>query len=237
MTTADLLEGMSSFEIPQVRCKALKVINDYFMPPVLKSLGRKAFLLIPDPRMSCQDYREGQAQKILAYAQALQYWAEKANPPKPDKPHLLVRYIHELRWAMRPFTTFTNGAIFRGTTLRPGILEEGATEPGTIKTTQTPMLERRPATSPEKLATPSAEEPDVSATASGEPTDEPTRDLATSPTPLETDKKATESPPHELPSWTQIHSSHLVTPVGQVPSSLGNMRRHCQSHSSSSRRA
>ena len=30
---------------------------------------------------SCQDIREGQYQKTVAYAQALQYWAEKSNPP------------------------------------------------------------------------------------------------------------------------------------------------------------
>ena len=60
------------------------------------------------------------------------------------------------------------------------------------------MPERGPATSMEKLATPSAEEPDVLATASGEPTAEPTRGLATSPTPPETDKKV-KSPPCELP--------------------------------------
>ena len=30
-----------------------------------------------------QDFREGQSQKTLAYVQALQYWAEKANPLMP----------------------------------------------------------------------------------------------------------------------------------------------------------
>ena len=61
----------ASFEIPQVRCKALKVINDYSLPPTLKCFSRKAFLPIPDPRMPCQDYREGQPQKTLAYEQDL----------------------------------------------------------------------------------------------------------------------------------------------------------------------
>ena len=97
------------------------------------------------------------------------------------------------------------------------------------------MLERRPATSPERPTAPSAEEPDVLATASGEPTAVLTRELAAPPTPLETDKKVEESPVCEFPSWTAIHPSHPVTPVGQVPSSLGNLRQHCQSHSSSRR--
>ena len=124
----------ASFKIPWVRCKALKVHNDYSSPLTPKCIGRKAFLPIPDPRIPCQDYREGQLQRILANAQALQYWAKKANPPKPDEPHLLARWVHDLRWAMRPFTTFTDGAVFGGTTLRPGILGEGATKPSTTET-------------------------------------------------------------------------------------------------------
>ena len=85
--------------------------------------------------MPCQDYREKQPQRTLVYALALQYWAKKANLPMPDKPCLLARSIHELRWAMRPFTTLTYGAVFGGTTLRPGTLEEEAIEPSTMETT------------------------------------------------------------------------------------------------------
>ena len=146
--------------------QGLKVSNNYSSPPTLKCIGRKAFLLIPDPRIPCQDYREGQPQKTLAFVQALQYWAKKANLPKSDKLCLLVRCIHELRQATRPFFTFTDGAVFEGTTLKQGTLEEEATKPSTAETTGTPLLERRPATSPEKLTTPSAEGPDVLATAS-----------------------------------------------------------------------
>ena len=143
----------ASFKISWVRCKALKVCNDYSSPPAPKCVGRKAFLPIPDPMIPCQDNREGQPQKTLAYAQALQYWAKKASPPKPDEPCLLARCVHELRQAMRPFTTFTDGAVFRGTTQRQGILEKGAAKPSTMETKQTPMLKRRPATSPERLTT------------------------------------------------------------------------------------
>ena len=150
----------ASFKIPWVRYKALKVSNDYSSPPALKCISRKAFLPNQDPRIPCQDYREGQPWKTLAYAQALQYWAKKAKPPKPDKLHLLARCIHELRWAMRPFTTFTDGAVFKGNTPKQGTSEEGATKPGTMETTQTPMPEMRPPTSPEKLDVLLAEEPD-----------------------------------------------------------------------------
>ena len=207
----------ASFEIPQVRCKALKVCNNYSSPPTPKCISKKAFLMIPDPRIPCNNYREGQPQKTLAYAQALQYWAISLNLPKPEELHFLVRCVHELRQTMRPFTTFTDGAVFRGTTLRLGILEEGATKLSTMETTWTPMAERRPATSPERPTPLSAEEPDVLATASGELAAELTREPAAPPTPLETDKKVRESPACELPSWTEIHPSHPVTSVGGSP--------------------
>ena len=145
----------------------------------------------------------------------LQYWAKKANPPKPDELHLLARCIHELRQAMRPFTTFTDGAVFEGITPRQGTLQEGATKPSTMETTQTPVPERRPATSPEKLTTPLAKELDIPVTASGELAAELTKELAAPPTPPEMDKKVKESPACELPGWTEIHPSCLVTPVGE----------------------
>ena len=138
---------------------------------------------------------------------------------------------------MRPFTTVTDGAVFGGITLRPGILEEGATKLSTTETTQTPMPERRPATSPERPTALLAEEPDITATASGELATEPTRELAVPPAPPETDKKVRKSPAHELPGWTEIHPSPLGTPVGWVPSSLNDLRQHHQSCSSSRRRA
>ena len=83
-----------------------------------------------------------------------------------------------------------------------------------METTQTPIPERRPVTSPEKPTILSAEEPDILATASGEPAAVPTRKLATPPTPQETSKNVEESPASDLPSWTEIHPSCPVTPVG-----------------------
>ena len=67
----------ASFEVPQVRCKALR---DYTMPPAPKCVQRKMFLLVPNPHLPCQDYHLKEPWRTLAYAQALQYWAEKANP-------------------------------------------------------------------------------------------------------------------------------------------------------------
>ena len=41
----------ASFEISRVRCDALKVTNDYSMPPAPKCAERKLFLPAPDPRL------------------------------------------------------------------------------------------------------------------------------------------------------------------------------------------
>ena len=180
-------------------------------------------MLIQDPRISCQEYRERQPQKTLAYAKALKYWAKKANQPKADELHLLARCLHELRWTMRPFTTFTDGAVFKGTTPKQGTLQEGATKPGTMETTQTAVPERRPATSPEKPTIPSAEEPDIPATASREPATVPTRELAVPPTPPEADKKVEEleSPAHELPQLDRNTPILPGNPSGASPLKFG----------------
>ena len=98
-------------KILRVRCEALKVMNDYSVPPALKCVERKLFLPAPDPRLPCQDYQEKQPQKTLAYAQALQYWAKRANLPCPGETCHLARCVQELRWAIKPFTIFSDHAI------------------------------------------------------------------------------------------------------------------------------
>ena len=50
----------------------------------------------------------------LAYAQALQYWAEKTNLPAPGEPCSLAMSIHELRQHMGKHITFHNCNIFKG---------------------------------------------------------------------------------------------------------------------------
>ena len=54
--------------------------NYHLAPPVPKCLCQKDFLL-PHPRFPCHDIWEEQWKKTIAYAQALQYWAERANLP------------------------------------------------------------------------------------------------------------------------------------------------------------
>ena len=103
----------ASFEIPWVRCKALR---DYTTPHAPKCIQRKMFLLFPDPHLPCQDYCLKEPQRNLAYAQALQYWAEKDNPLGPDEPCHLTMCVHELRWVMKPYMTFSDWDVFKGLT-------------------------------------------------------------------------------------------------------------------------
>ena len=102
----------ASFEIPQVRSEALMVSNNYTMPPAPKCLQRQMFLPVPNTHLSCQDYHQQQPLRTLAYAQALQYWAEKANLLGPHEPCHLAMCVQELRWVMRPYMTFSNGNVF-----------------------------------------------------------------------------------------------------------------------------
>ena len=73
-------------------------------------------------------------QKTLAYVQALQYWAEKANPPTLGQPHLLARCIQELRWEMKPYMTFTDDAVLEGVTSQQE-LPEGQTRESSLEET------------------------------------------------------------------------------------------------------
>ena len=50
----------------------------------------------------------------LAYAQVLQYWAEKANLLAPSEPRPLVMSARELRWRIGKYTTFSNHDVFEG---------------------------------------------------------------------------------------------------------------------------
>ena len=195
---------MLLFEIPRVRCEALKVRNDYSAPPAPKCVERKLFLLPPDPRLPCQDYHEKQPQKTLAYAQTLQYWAERANPPSPGEMCCLVRCVQELRWAMKPFTTFSDHAILEKAKPDQGAPKaevEGPAQPSTP-----------PAMPADELAIPTIPP--------AMPTDEPV--IPTAPPVATNNQKGTKS--CEYPIWTKIHPSHLVASVEHVPLSLGDLR-------------
>ena len=53
----------------------------------------------------------------MAYAQALQFWVEKANLPTQGQPCLLVGSVMELREEMKCYISFTDEDVFSGVAL------------------------------------------------------------------------------------------------------------------------
>ena len=94
----------ASFEVPAVRGEALRG-QVFTAPPAAECINRNMFL--PDG-LPYQDIQLKPHWMTLAYAQALQYLAEEANPPAPGEPCPLVMSIFELRQHMGKHTKFHN---------------------------------------------------------------------------------------------------------------------------------
>ena len=63
-------------------------------------------------------------EKTIAYTQALQCWAEKANLPMPGQPCLLARCVLKLRETMEWYISFSNDTILDGVALLEGFLKD-----------------------------------------------------------------------------------------------------------------
>ena len=57
-----------------------------------------------------------QREKMVAYAQALQYWVEKTDLPTGGKPCLLAESVKELQEEMRCYLSFSDEEFFEGVT-------------------------------------------------------------------------------------------------------------------------
>ena len=102
----------ASFQMPLACYTATKWLNNYMVPPTPPCLDCDTYLPMKDSRFSLQDFQLKQPQKTLAYAKALQHWADLAKPVLPGESHQLVECIQELRRWMEPFTTFTDAQVF-----------------------------------------------------------------------------------------------------------------------------
>ena len=111
------------FKLPQRMSELHDMGNYYLAPPVPPCLCWKDFLLLPNPKFPCWDIREEQLEKTVVYVQALQFWAEKSNPPTPGQPHLLAGSILELREVMEPYISFPNDVILDGVAPLEGFLK------------------------------------------------------------------------------------------------------------------
>ena len=101
----------ASIQVPKVRCHALKVDNNHSTSQAHHTLDRDWFLPLLDMWFSSQGFWLTWPQKTLAYVKALQYWAEKTQPPICSEPHQLAESMLELWWMMEPLTTFTDEEV------------------------------------------------------------------------------------------------------------------------------
>ena len=153
-------EVLASFWLPKRVSKQHWVKNDHQAPPALLCLCQKDFLLPPDSIFICQDIQEIQCEKMVAYARALHFWAEKVDLPTGGKPCLLIGSVIELQEEMKCYLSFSDEDVFKGMALleeAPVIPPEEATPGGAqptpanipVKdavedTTMEPTVEKRP---------------------------------------------------------------------------------------------
>ena len=83
-------------------------------PPALPCLHQQTFMLPPDSIFASQDIREVPREKVVAYARALQYWAEQNDLPTGGGPCLSVKGVLELREEVKWYLTFTDEEVFWG---------------------------------------------------------------------------------------------------------------------------
>ena len=70
-----------------------------------------AYLPFGNENFASWDYQMKQPWKMLAYAKALQFWAEKAQLPWASQPHQVATCVKELREMMEPLMLFTNEEV------------------------------------------------------------------------------------------------------------------------------
>ena len=91
------------------------------VPPAPPCLLRNSFQLPPNTIFACQDIREIWREKTIAYAHALQYWAEKSDLATGGQPCWLAESVKELREEVRCYLSLMDKEVFEGMTLPEGI--------------------------------------------------------------------------------------------------------------------
>ena len=119
----------ASFKLPQQISEQHGMENYHQAPPALLCICQKDFLPQHDSNFSCQDIKESQLEKTVACAQALQFWAEKANLPTPGQACLLAGSVLELMEAMKCYISFPDDAVFDSVALPGESLTNQSTAP------------------------------------------------------------------------------------------------------------
>ena len=112
-------------------------------PPVPPCLCRQRFMPLAESIYACRDIREIPQEKVVAYARALQHWAEENNLPTGGEPQLLAGSVMGLREEVKWYLSFTNEEVFWGVALpKEEEYESSKTLPTDIP--ETPMCQSQP---------------------------------------------------------------------------------------------
>ena len=114
-------------------------------PPALPCLCKQTFMLLPDSIFASWDIREVPREKVVAYARALQYWAEQNDLPTGGEPCLLAKGILELREEVKWYLTFSDEEVFWGVAVPEAYEKKALTTPSPANfPTTPPVLEPQP---------------------------------------------------------------------------------------------
>ena len=103
-------------------------------------LCRQKFILPADSIYACRDIREIPWEKVVAYAMALQHWAEQNNLPAGGELHLLAKSMLELREEVKWYLSFTDEEVFWGVALPKKEEEESPKIPSTADIPKAPCV-------------------------------------------------------------------------------------------------
>ena len=128
-------EVQASFRLPQWMRELGAGEVTLQAPPALPCLHRQKFMPPAKSIYAHRDIREIPREKVVAYARALQHWAEQNNLPARGEPWLLAESVLELREEVKWYLSFTDEEVFWGMTLPEKEEEES---PKTLSATGIP---------------------------------------------------------------------------------------------------
>ena len=99
------------------------------------------FYATADSIFASRDIREVPREKVVAYARALQYWAEQNDLPTGGESHLLAESVLELREEVKWYLTFTDEEVFWGVAIPEADEEKSSTTPSPTDVPKTPPVQ------------------------------------------------------------------------------------------------
>ena len=133
-------EVRASLQTPMADAKIGNKRATLQAPPTPPCLCRQKFMLPADSIYACRDSREIPWEKVVAYARALQHWAEQNNLPAGGEPCLLAKSMLELREEVKWYLSFTDEEVFQGVALPKKEEEESPKIPSTADTPKAPCV-------------------------------------------------------------------------------------------------